>query len=86
MEELRQPQEENRIPLAEPGEVPFQHSVSLYDGALALYREIRRDEAAVEQHVWTFTKEETKKLFQVLHEHLSNVKDEKQGEQWKILE
>ena len=79
-------QEENRIPLTDPGEAPFQHSVSIYDGALALYRELGNDEGGIEQRIWTFTKEETKKLYQVLHEHLLNVKEEKHGEQWKILE
>lgn len=73
-------EEDNRIPLADTEDAPYLNSVSLFDGVLALYKEIGRKEGRLEQHIWAFTKEETKKLYQVLHEHLSNVNEEKRGE------
>lgn len=60
--------EQGNVQLAPPGETPFNHSVSLHQGKLALYWQVRDDQGNFAPRIRTFTRDETEVLMTFLYD------------------
>lgn len=59
-------EDQARVRLSAPGETPWNHSVSIHDGALSLYWQQRSEQGDVQERIRTFTRDETEVLLCVL--------------------
>lgn len=60
--------ERGDVQLAPPGETPWNHSISLHNGRLALYWEARDEQGNAETRIRTFTRDETEVLMTYLYD------------------
>ena len=65
--------EQGRVQLAPRGETTWNHSVSMYEGSLALWWEVRDDQGNVETKMRTFTNAETEVFLTFLYDNRESI-------------
>lgn len=73
--------ESGDVQLAPPGETPWNHSISLHQGRLALYWEVRPAPDRVETRIRMFTRDETEVLMTYLADNRYHIYHPGEGDQ-----